>query len=214
MTRLGLTPWAQSVPAHTAVVLPPTHFCMTKVDVPGIMTTQSADSQSGNQWLLEHQSRRLRLYGWLLAIGAFLVHVFMAIVVPMGDTGSFVSRVDQFGFIGLGLIFFWLFFNLTRPRLRVNAKGVEVRNLLATKFYVWDEVWGLNFPAHHQWARLELADDEFVPIWALYKADGVDCITAVERFRELEDRYMPEDDDEDYPEQLAGQPTASPDNHS
>ena len=43
-------------------------------------------------------------------------------------------------------------------------------------------------------ARIELPDFEYVPVWALQSGDKEDVIPKVRSFRDLEARYMPQDD--------------------
>ena len=93
-----------------------------------------------------------------------LVHIFMAVVSAIGDTGVAVTVVDpQLSFLGLGLIFSSCILCLLRPRVRVNEAGVEVRNIFGAQFYRWSIIHGLSFPRNARWARLELPDFEFVP---------------------------------------------------
>ena len=86
-----------------------------------------------------------------------------------------------------------IFIGLHRPRVRANEDGVDVRNFIGSRFYPWAVIYGLSFPETARVARLELPEFEYVPMWAFLAADGADCVTAVEKFRELEAQYMPED---------------------
>lgn len=122
-----------------------------------------------------------------------VVSVFMGVVSGVGDTGATVDLVDQCAFVGIGLIFSAATLTLTRPRVRVNARGVEVRNVAGAKFYPWQMVYGLSFPRNSRWARLELPDFEFVPMMAFQVGDKATVAAKVEAFRRLEDRYMPEE---------------------
>ncbi|HIW96147.1 MAG TPA: PH domain-containing protein [Candidatus Corynebacterium gallistercoris] len=122
------------------------------------------------------------------------VHVFMAAVVVVGDTGVTVTRTDQLGFIGIGIVFSVVALSLLRPRVLVNSEGVEVRNIVNGQFYQWDLIHGLSFPEEAKWARLELPDFEFVPMMAMNIYDRHSIAQSVEAFRRLEDRYMPVDD--------------------
>lgn len=144
-------------------------------------------------WELTVTSRTMRLWSWAAAAVVLAVHVFMGLVVNVGDTGAAVTTVDMFAFPLVGLLLAGICLLGLRARVRVNARGVEVRNFLSARFYVWADVYGLSFPAEARWARLELPDFEFVPMWAIQARDGEAAVAAVHRFRELEDSYMPED---------------------
>lgn len=145
-------------------------------------------------WELVVTSARMKLYAWLAAGITIAIHTFLAFIVAVGDTGAAVTIIDQWGYFLVGLIFAAVFFiGLSRPRVRVNEDGVDVRNFIGSRFYPWLVIYGLNFPEGARVARLELPEFEYVPLWAMIAADGEKCIAAVEKFRELEAKYMPED---------------------
>ncbi|AKE41289.1 hypothetical membrane protein [Corynebacterium kutscheri] len=145
-------------------------------------------------WEIEITSRRLKMWSYIAAGIILGLHIFLAVVVAIGDTGTTVTLVDQWGYFLVGLILATgTFIALRRPRIRANSDGVEVRNFFDARFYPWTVVYGLNFPEGTRFARLELPDFEYVPTWALQSADGIHAIHALEKFRDLEAHYMPED---------------------
>lgn len=145
-------------------------------------------------WELEISSKKMHLWAILAAAVIVALHVFLAVVVNIGDTGTTVTAVDQWGYFLVGLVFAGLAYAaLRRPRVRVNEDGVEVRNFIGSRFYPWLVIYGLNFPEGSKVARLELPEFEYVPLWALQAADGKACVDAVAAFRRLEAKYMPED---------------------
>lgn len=149
---------------------------------------------STKPWEFTVKSRFLRLVAivWILVVMA--VHIFMASVVDVEFTGVAITGVDKFAFIGVGLIISvvsWCC--LTRPRVRANEDGVEVANIIGTRFYPWLVIYGLSFPKGSRMARLELPDFEYVPLWAIQAGDKERALHAVAQFRELEAKYMPED---------------------
>ena len=122
------------------------------------------------------------------------VHIFMGYTLDVEFTGASVTSIDKLAFPLVGVIIsilVWL--ALTRPRLRANEDGVEVRNIIGSRFYPWQVVYGLSFPQGDRMARLELPEFEFVPVWALQSADRERAMRDVRKFRELETKYMPED---------------------
>ena len=122
-------------------------------------------------------------------------HLFMGFTVGLSFTGATVTTIDKFAFPGVGVIISILsWFALTRPRVRANSDGVEVRNIVGTRFYPWQVIYGLSFPEGSRMARIELPDFEYVPVWALQSGDKGEVISKVRAFRELEARYMPQDD--------------------
>lgn len=157
------------------------------------MTTKARIHSSTDEWELTITSKKLTLWAWLAAIVVMAIHIFMGIVVDIGDTGATVTPIDRLAFPAIGLIIALVALLLTRARVRVNSRGVEVRNMLNARFYPWHDIYGLSFPKKSKWARLELPDFEFVPMLALQSADGARTVSAVRKFRELEEKYMPED---------------------
>lgn len=145
-------------------------------------------------WKLVVTSRRLRHFAWLLVVVVMAVHIFMGITVGIGYTGAAVTPVDQVGFVGVGVIIsVAAYLAFTRPRVRVNEDGVDVRNLIGSRFYPWSVIYGLTFPKGVRIARMELPEFEYVPLWAFQAADGERVVQAVTEFRELESKHMPQD---------------------
>ena len=144
-------------------------------------------------WELVVTSTKLKQWTWAGVVVIMAIHIFMALVVRLGYTGAAVTTVDQWSFIGIGIIFSGIWMLGLRPRVRVNKDGVEVRNFLNPQFYPWEIVHGLSFPKNSRTARLELPDFEFVSMWAFQAADGNRVVDAVNSFRLLEDAYLPED---------------------
>ncbi|MDT7559779.1 MAG: hypothetical protein QOI68_4249, partial [Pseudonocardiales bacterium] len=73
----------------------------------------------------------------------------------------------------------------TLARVRADADGVEVRNLLITRYLPWSEVLEVSFPDGARWARLELPDDEYLPVSAIQLVDGQRAVTAIGELRAL-----------------------------
>src|SRR5699024_11464309 len=114
-------------------------------------------------------------------------------IVVIGFIGVTLPTADQWSFIVIGLLFSGVCLILLRPRILIDEHGVDVRNIANAQFYPWQIIHGLSFPAKAKMARLELPDFEFVPMMALNIYDKETIAANVERFRLLEDRYMPED---------------------
>lgn len=156
-------------------------------------TPANAASTGDGNWEMVVTSPFLKKAAWVGVVIVMLVHIFMAIVVGIGDTGVTIQLTDKLGFVGIGLLFSFVCLLFLRPRVRVNAQGVEVRNMVNAQFYPWEIIHGLSFPSQARTARLELPDFEFVPMLAMHIRDRDTIAQTVEEFRRLEDRYMPED---------------------
>ncbi|RNE49206.1 PH domain-containing protein [Corynebacterium alimapuense] len=145
-------------------------------------------------WEFEVRSRYLRKIAWICVVVVMVIHLFMGAVVDVEFTGAAVTTIDKFAFPLVGVVISVLaYLSFTRPRVRANSDGVEVRNIVGTRFYPWTVIYGLSFPQGSRMARLELPEFEYVPMWAIQAGDGQSAISAVSEFRELEAAYMPQD---------------------
>jgi hypothetical protein len=79
-----------------------------------------------------------------------------------------------------------------RPRLRVGPAGLSVRNLVGDRLVRWPEVVGVSFPAGRRWARIDLPDDEYIPLMAIQAVDKERAVDAMDTVRSLLARYRPD----------------------
>lgn len=149
---------------------------------------------STKPWEVEIVSHFLRRVAVVAVLVIMAAHIFAGAVLDVEFTGAAITTLDKLAFPAIGLILSVLVWcALTRPRVRANEDGVEVRNIIGTRFYPWVVVYGLSFPQGSRMARLELPDFEYVPLWAIQSGDKERAIASVKAFRRLEARYMPED---------------------
>lgn len=94
-------------------------------------------------------------------------HVIVGILLKVGTTGVIFQTADQVAIASLGVVFGALVCLFARPRLRVGAAGVAVRNLFGYRLFEWNVVRGLSFHPGARWARLDLPDDEYVAVMAI-----------------------------------------------
>lgn len=167
---------------------------MSELDVARYTNADPFALTSNKPWELTVSSPFLKK----VAIAAVLVcmawHIFMGVTVGLEYTGAAVTTIDRWAYPLVGVILsvlLWLIF--TRPRVRANSDGVEVRNIVGTRFYPWQVIYGLSFPEGEKMARLELPEFEYVTLWAFQSADKAKVIRSVRQFRELEAKYMPQD---------------------
>jgi Bacterial PH domain len=69
---------------------------------------------------------------------------------------------------------------------------VAVRNLLGYRLIPWADVVGVTFPLGARWARVDLPDDEYVPVMAIQAVDKARAVDAMDSVRGLLDRYRPD----------------------
>ncbi|MEV0246528.1 PH domain-containing protein [Nocardia sp. NPDC050712] len=140
-------------------------------------------------WDLEVRPRRAVRTAWISASLIFAVFTIGGIWLRSGSTGVNFRVVDQFAMIGVGLLIAAGILTLTRPRLRVGPQGVSVRNILGDNLFAWRHIRGVSFLPGKSWARLELADDEYVPLLAIRSNDKSRAADAMDHLRELGAKY-------------------------
>lgn len=125
---------------------------------------------------------------------AFLIaaaHIAVGFLLKIRSSGVIFQTADQVAMGLLGVIIGCLVLLFARPRLRVGSDGVAVRNLLAYRLIPWSEVVGVSFPKGARWARVDLPDDEYIPIMAIQAVDKERAVDAMDEVRELLARYQP-----------------------
>jgi hypothetical protein len=130
-----------------------------------------------------HKARLLAIVGAAVLVLAFTV---VALLLRRGSTGVTFYVSDQIAMVGIGvLLAAALLLVFARPRVRADAEGVEVRNVLGTHRYPWSLVEQITFPDGSPWARLVLPEDEYVPVVAIQAIDGEEAVAAMRELRRL-----------------------------
>ena len=135
---------------------------------------------------------RPRLTPYVACAAAFAivtVHITFGILLKVGSSGVIFRTADQVAFGLLGVVLASLVLLLTRPRLRIGPSGLSVRNMLGDRLISWDDVIDVSFPAGARWARVELADDEYIPMLAIQAVDKDRAVKAMDTVRMLMARY-------------------------
>jgi hypothetical protein len=128
---------------------------------------------------------RVRLFAGLVA--GFLLAAFVVVAVLLKDsnTGVYFKTSDQVAMIGIGVFLALAALWITWPRVRADADGIEVRNLLGARRFPWTLIRQVSFPDGAWWARLELPGDEYVPMLAIQAIDGDRAVAAMRELRRL-----------------------------
>ncbi|MEV0083335.1 PH domain-containing protein [Saccharopolyspora sp. NPDC050642] len=134
---------------------------------------------------VEVRPRKVRRIAIPIAVVLVLAFAVVGLLLRNTPTGVIFSVSDQVAMVALGLLLGGGVMLLTRPRLRADADGVEVRNIIGTQRFSWPLVQAVTFPDGASWARLELPEDEYVPIMAIQASDGERAIKAMRELREL-----------------------------
>lgn len=128
-------------------------------------------------------------------VAAFLIlaaHVAGGLLLKIGSTGVVFQTADQVAMGLLGVVLAGAVLLLTRPRLLVGSAGLSVRNILGYKLIRWPDVVGVSFPIGSRWARIELPDDEYIPVMAIQAVDKGRAVDSMDAVRELVARYRPD----------------------
>ena len=123
--------------------------------------------------------RRVRRAAWACAVAVVAVFTAVASVLRTTDTGVVFRLADQVAMVCLGLLFAAGILLLARPRVRADADGVEVRNTGWPRYLPWELVRAVAFPDGASWARLDLPDDEYLPVLAVQSVDGLRAVEAI-----------------------------------
>jgi hypothetical protein len=129
-------------------------------------------------------------YAVAFVIAAALVAV--GVLLKIKSSGVIFQTADQVAMAMLGLVLGGLVLLFARPRLRVGAAGLSVRNLLGDRLVPWSEVVDVSFPAGARWARIDLPDDEYIPVMAIQAVDKDRAVDAMDTVRTLLKRYRPD----------------------
>jgi hypothetical protein len=126
-------------------------------------------------------------YGAAFVIAA--AHIAVGFLLKVGSTGVYFQTADQVAMGLLGVVIAGIVLMFARPRLRVGPSGLAVRNLLGDKIIGWEDVVDVSFPVGARWARVDLPDDEYVPMMAIQAVDKQRAVAAMDTVRELMGKY-------------------------
>jgi hypothetical protein len=142
-------------------------------------------------WDLQVRPHLTPYFAYGAAILILAAHVMVGVLLKARSTGVVFQTADQFAIAGFGVVVAGAVLLFARPRLRVGKNGLAVRNMLGEKLIAWPDVVGVSFPMGARWARVDLPDDEYVPLMAIQSVDKERAVAAMNRVRELVSRYRP-----------------------
>jgi hypothetical protein len=131
-------------------------------------------------------------FAYVAAVVIVTAHVVVGLLLKIKSSGVFFQTADQAAMAGLGFVVAGLVLLFARPRLRVGASGLSVRNLLGDRLVPWSDIVGVSFPAGARWARIDLPDDEYIPLMAIQSVDKDRAVDAMDTVRTLLARYRPD----------------------
>ena len=143
-------------------------------------------------WDVELRPHRILLFVYTAAFLIAAVHIVVGLLLKMNSSGVIFQTSDQVAMVILGLVIAGGVLLFARPRLRVGPAGLSVRNLLGNRLIRWSDTVGVSFPASSRWARIDLPDDEYVPVMAIQAVDKDRAVAAMEAVRRLVKVYRPD----------------------
>jgi hypothetical protein len=143
-------------------------------------------------WDVELRPHRTPLFVYIAAFLIAAAHIVVGLLLKIQSSGVIFHTSDQVAMAALGLVIAGGVLLFARPRLRVGPAGLSVRNLLGYKLIPWADVVGVSFPAGRRWARIDLPDNEYVPLMAIQAVDRERAVEAMDTVRSLLARYRPD----------------------
>jgi Bacterial PH domain len=129
--------------------------------------------------------RRVRVVAWACAVPVVAVFAVVGVLLPDTDTGVYFRAADQVAMLLLGLLIAAGILLLARPRVRADARGIEVRNVGLPRYLPWSQVQAVSFTDGASWARLDLPYDEYLAVMAVQAVDGAHAVAGMRRLRAL-----------------------------
>jgi hypothetical protein len=161
--------------------------------MPGSKPGSKPGSEPGsNDWDVVCRPHLTPLFAYGAAFVILAAHIAGGLMLKIGSTGVVFQTADQVAMGLLGVLLAGMVLLLARPRLRIGSAGFSVRNLLGDKLIPWQDVVGVSFPAGSRWARIDLPDDEYIPVMAIQAVDRERAVDAMDSVREQLARYRPD----------------------
>jgi hypothetical protein len=147
---------------------------------------------SGDDVEVEVRPHLTSYFAYAAAAIIVAAHVTVGLLLKVSSTGVIFQTADQVAIALLGVVIGGVVLLFARPRLRVGASGIAVRNLLAYKLIPWSDVVGVSFPVGARWARIDLPDDEYIPVMAIQAIDKGRAVDAMDQVRAALSRHRPD----------------------
>ena len=135
--------------------------------------------------------RRISIYGAVAATAVLATMIVVGVLLRGAADGVSFRVADQVGLIGVGVLGAGAIMLVARPRLRADASGMWVRNVLGETYFPWPVVVRIAFPEGSHWAQVVLADDEAFPLTAIQAMDKQRAVTALKAVRALQESHAP-----------------------
>jgi hypothetical protein len=142
-----------------------------------------------SDWDVEIRPHLTPYFAYGAAALILAAHITVGALLKIASTGVIFQTADQVAIALLGVVIAALVLMFSRPRIRVGAQGIAVRNLLTYRLIGWSDVVDVSFHPGARWARVDLPDDEYIPVLAIQAVDKERAVEAMETVRGLLARY-------------------------
>ena len=136
-----------------------------------------------SDWDIEVRPHLTPYFAYAAAALILAAHIAVGALLKISSTGVIFQTADQVAIALLGVVIAGVVLLFARPRLRVGAAGIAVRNLFGYKLIPWSDVVDVSFPRGARWARVDLPDDEYIPVMAIQAVDKERAVDAMDRVR-------------------------------
>ncbi|NTY58943.1 PH domain-containing protein [Mycolicibacterium sphagni] len=150
------------------------------------MTTTDSD------WDVVLRPRLTPIVAYIAAVIVATAGIVVGLLLKIRYTGAIIQTADQVSMAVLGVILAAAILLLATPRVRVGPAGIGVRNILTERVVPWRDVVDVSFPQGARWARVDLADYEYVPVLAVQSVDGERAVASMDTLRMLLAKYRPD----------------------
>lgn len=145
---------------------------------------------SGSDWDVTIRPHLTPYFAYAAAFVIAAAHIVVGFLLKVGSSGVIFRTADQVGIGILGVVIGAVVLLFARPRLRIGPAGISVRNLVNDKVIPWSDVVGVGFPRGARWARVDLPDDEYIPLMAIQSVDKERAVAAMAQVRTLLEKYQ------------------------
>jgi hypothetical protein len=144
---------------------------------------------SATAWDAELRPHLTPIFAYGAAFVIAAAHIAVGFLLKIKSSGVIFQTADQVAIAVLGIVIGCVVLLFARPRLRIGPAGLSVRNLLGDKLVPWDQVEDVSFHLGARWARVDLPDDEYVPVMAIQAVDKGRAVAAMDTVRTLMAQY-------------------------
>ncbi|AQT80446.1 hypothetical protein B1R94_15995 [Mycolicibacterium litorale] len=149
-------------------------------------------TKTQGDWDVVLRPRLTPMFAYVAAFVVAATGIVVGFLLNIRYTGAIIHTADQVSMGGLGVVLAAGILLLTLPRVRVGPAGIAVRNVVVERVVPWSDVVGVSFPAGSRWARVDIADYEYVPVLAIQSVDGHRAVDAMDTLRALVAKYRPD----------------------